>query len=316
MTVKIDLHAGHFIGGGAKSYLDETAENRAILAEMEILLSSYDCIVYDSTNNDRPREANLDNIVSAVNKHNADISISLHLDSYNGTASGCTGYNWDERTKELSDLITSKIAKALGIRNRGYKEANFQVLRETNPLAILIEFCYVDSKVDYEKWNAKKAGRAVVEALVEYYNIPKIKSSGSNTTPTKPDNNCYPIFNNTSIVDGLKSIGVNSDMEYRKKIAEANGIVNYIGRASQNEKLLSLAKQGNLKKPSSETSNEYYPAFSSTSIVDGLKSIGVDSSLNYRKKIAKANGIWSYSGRAGENIKLLELAKAGKLKRV
>lgn len=314
MTISIDLHAGHFINGGASEYLNETTENRAILAEMINLLADYDCKVYDSTNNDKPQRANLDNIVKTVNKHDADISVSLHLNSFNGLASGCECHNWDSRTKELSDLITSNIAKALGIKNRGYKESNFQVLRETNPLAILIEYCFVDSKEDYQKWNAKKAAKATVEALVEYYNIPKIK----NTVPEIAETNSsyYPAFTNTSIVDGLKDIGVNSDMEYRKKIASANGITNYIGRASQNEKLLSLAKQGKLKKPIADTSSEYYPAFTNTSIVDGLKSIGVNSSLNFRKKIAKANGIWSYTGRAGENIQLLDLAKAGKLKRV
>lgn len=313
MTISIDLHAGHFINGGASKYLNETTENRAILAEMINLLADYDCKVYDSTNNDKPQRANLDNIVKAVNKHGADISVSLHLNSFNGSAAGCECHNWDSRTKKLSDLITYNIAKTLGIKNRGYKESNFQVLRETNPLAILIEYCFVDSKEDYQKWNAKKAAKATVEALVEYYNIPKIK----NTVPVADTNySYYPAFTNTSIVDGLKDIGVNSDMEYRKKIASANGITNYIGRASQNEKLLSLAKQGKLKKPIADTSSEYYPAFTNTSIVDGLKSIGVNSSLNFRKKIAKANGIWSYTGRAGENIQLLDLAKAGKLKRV
>lgn len=60
----------------------------------------------------------------------------------------------------------------------------------------------------------------------------------------------------------------------------------------------------------------YYKPFNSTSIVDGLKSIGVNSSLEYRKKIAKANGIKNYNGDASDNIKLLKLAKQGKLKKV
>lgn len=59
----------------------------------------------------------------------------------------------------------------------------------------------------------------------------------------------YKKFSGVSIVDGLKSIGVDSSMSNRKRIAAANGISNYEGTASQNTKLLNLAKQGKLKKP-------------------------------------------------------------------
>lgn len=63
------------------------------------------------------------------------------------------------------------------------------------------------------------------------------------------------------------------------------------------------------------SSQKYYKSFSSTSIVDGLKSIGVNSSFSNRKKIAAANGISNYTGTAAQNVKLLELAKKGKLKK-
>lgn len=59
----------------------------------------------------------------------------------------------------------------------------------------------------------------------------------------------------------------------------------------------------------------YYKKFSSSSIVDGLKSIGVDSSFANRKKIAKANGISNYEGTVSQNNKLCSLAKQGKLKK-
>ncbi len=59
----------------------------------------------------------------------------------------------------------------------------------------------------------------------------------------------------------------------------------------------------------------YYPAVSSryTSIVEALKSIGVDSSFNNRKKIAIKNGINNYEGTETQNIELLNKLKAGKL---
>ena len=55
--------------------------------------------------------------------------------------------------------------------------------------------------------------------------------------------------------------------------------------------------------------------YSGTSIVDGLKKIGVDASFSHRAQIAAANGISNYTGRPAENVKLLTLLKSGKLKK-
>lgn len=63
-----------------------------------------------------------------------------------------------------------------------------------------------------------------------------------------PKVNYYPKFNNGSLVDGLKSIGVNSSFAFRSKIANKNGIRIYLGTASQNKYLCDLARQGKLIK--------------------------------------------------------------------
>lgn len=51
-----------------------------------------------------------------------------------------------------------------------------------------------------------------------------------------------------SLVDALKSIGVNSSFSNRSKIARKNGIKVYLGTAGQNKKLLNLLKKGKLIK--------------------------------------------------------------------
>ena len=71
---------------------------------------------------------------------------------------------------------------------------------------------------------------------------------GGQSVPQAPSVSYYPSVNSGSIVDGLKAIGVDSSYKNRKKIAIANGISNYSGTASQNEKLCSLLRQGKLKK--------------------------------------------------------------------
>lgn len=52
---------------------------------------------------------------------------------------------------------------------------------------------------------------------------------------------------NTSIVDNLKSKGIDSSFENRAKIAAANGITNYTGSYAQNVALLNKSKAGTLK---------------------------------------------------------------------
>lgn len=69
---------------------------------------------------------------------------------------------------------------------------------------------------------------------------------------------------------------------------------------------------------SSNTQTKYLNAknYKHGSIVDALKSIGINSSYNYRKKLAKANNIKNYHGSYFQNIQMLNLLKQGKLKKV
>lgn len=82
--------------------------------------------------------------------------------------------------------------------------------------------------------------------------IDKSKNKNSNKINSdQSDSNIY--LNNSeykygSIVDGLKTIGVDSSFNYRSQLALKNGIDNYHGSYDQNVKLLSLLKQGKLLK--------------------------------------------------------------------
>ncbi len=60
---------------------------------------------------------------------------------------------------------------------------------------------------------------------------------------------------------------------------------------------------------------KYFPKYTgkSNSIVDGLNAIGVNSSSEYRLKIANANGIKNYKRSAEQNTELLNKLKAGTL---
>lgn len=52
------------------------------------------------------------------------------------------------------------------------------------------------------------------------------------------------------------------------------------------------------------------------SIVKALETVGEkDTSMSHRKKIAEANGVSRYTGTASQNLSLVKLLKAGKLKK-
>jgi N-acetylmuramoyl-L-alanine amidase CwlA len=112
-----------------------------------------------------------------------------------------------------------------------------------------------------------------------------------------------------SLVDYLKSIGVDSSYKNRESLAQQHGIANYTGTGAQNTALLNAMRGSQPVQPTTQ----YYPAFNDKSIIDGLKSINVDSSFNSRNNIAIANGITNYSGTTSQNTHLLDLARQGKL---
>ena len=115
-------------------------------------------------------------------------------------------------------------------------------------------------------------------------------------------------YKGVSIVDGLNSVGYNSSYASRKELAAKLGIANYTGTAEQNTQMLNILRG---------TTASYYPAcnYNGSSIVEGLKAIGVDSSYANRKQIANVNGIRNYTGTASQNTQMLDLLKQGKLKK-
>ena len=57
----------------------------------------------------------------------------------------------------------------------------------------------------------------------------------------------------TSIVNALAEMKIDSGFDYRKQIANANGIADYTGTAEQNLKMLGLLKAGELVRPEAAT---------------------------------------------------------------
>lgn len=121
-------------------------------------------------------------------------------------------------------------------------------------------------------------------------------------------------YTGNSIVEYLNSIGMNSSKANRARLAEQYGVSGYDCSAEKNMELLDKMRNGQ--------GADYYPKYTGKSlkIDEVLKAIGVPEKYrgkwNNRKPIADKNGIVNYKGSMLQNMKLISLAKAGKLKRV
>ena len=97
----------------------------------------------------------------------------------------------------------------------------------------------------------------------------------------------------TSIVDALKSIGVDASYNNRKSIAKINGISNYTGTASQNKTLLNLLKQGRLIKSNVNTPRIALSTGNFTLDLNGTKSKVITVSHQYSRSCCYS---WETSG--------------------
>lgn len=103
-----------------------------------------------------------------------------------------------------------------------------------------------DNQIKHMTW-ALLRSCAYIDPEKLYYTAP----SASVSKPTQSSSaSYYPKYTgkSVSLVDALKSLKIDSSFANRKKIAVKNGIKAYLGTAKQNTQMLTLLKQGRLKK--------------------------------------------------------------------
>lgn len=83
-----------------------------------------------------------------ANEWGADYFISIHFNSGGGVGIETFAYAAGGNGEKLANAVQTALINATGSVDRGRKFANFQVLRDTNMPAILIEGGFVDSDTD------------------------------------------------------------------------------------------------------------------------------------------------------------------------
>lgn len=163
----INVHGGHNrIVPGASGLLDEVTEDRAITEKVIAKLKALGHTVYDCTDDSGYTQGqNLANITSKCNAHNADLNVSIHLNSGGGKGVEVLVYSDSSKAKPTAEKICNEIA-ALGYKNRGVKvRSNLYVLKHTKAPALLVECCFVDSAEDKSMYDAEKMASAIVKGV-------------------------------------------------------------------------------------------------------------------------------------------------------
>lgn len=314
---KVCLDAGHggkdsgAVGFGRKEKNDVL---RMVLRVGAILVENGIDVFYNRTTD---VFENVNVKAQKANNANVDFFASFHRNAANGAAKGYETlvYANTGKAKVCADKA-NQISQAAGFKQRGTKiRTDLAVLNGTKMEAALFEIGFIDNSEDNAIFDSKfeQLARGYAEAIAAAVEKTVSSSSGITSKPAQPSKPSGG-YTGGSIVDYLNSIGMDSSFSARKRYAAQYGISNYSGTAAQNTALLN-AMRGNGGATVAKPVASYYRAFNSGSIVDGLKSIGVDASFNNRKRIAAANGISNYSGSASQNSTLCNLARYGKLKK-
>lgn len=116
------------------------------------------------------------------NRNNYDYFISFHRNAFRPEqAKGVETYNYlngGSKSKGLAEKIQAGLV-ALGFVNRGVKEANFHVLRETKAPAVLVEMGFIDNTGDNNLFDAKRNEimKALAKAILAQIGIDYVEPS-------------------------------------------------------------------------------------------------------------------------------------------
>ena len=164
--MKICVVAGHTSTGkgtGAVGYINESTENRVVAKKVvEYLKQAGHEAVYGEINKS---DKYLAEQVAIANKSKYDLVVQIHFNAGGGT--GTETLYKTTSGKKYAEQVTNSLGKVY--KQRGAKQrTDLYWLNKTNAPAILIETCFVDSKVDTDKYLSNKAytAKLIAEGII------------------------------------------------------------------------------------------------------------------------------------------------------
>ncbi|NRG47565.1 N-acetylmuramoyl-L-alanine amidase [Bacillus sp. CRN 9] len=183
--VKIYIDPGH--GGIDPGAVGNSLYEKILTLKMALKIKEYleeyeDVQIKMSRTGDQTRS--LKQRTDEANAWDADVFVSPHVNAGGGEGyedfvyPGVKGF-----TIELQEAIHEAVIKETGFNDRGQKQGNLHVLRESHMPAILTENGFIDNKEDADKLKQavfiNKIARGHVNGLVKVYKLKKKKESES-----------------------------------------------------------------------------------------------------------------------------------------
>ena len=161
--------AGHTLKGkgpGATGYIDESQENR-ILSKIVVKYLEFAGHNVDYYEINEATDY-LQKQVAKANSKKYDLVVQIHFNAFKLTdnSMGTETLYVSESGKVWAEKVNDKLSTVF--KTRGVKKAEgLYWLKNTKPIAILIETCFVDSKHDTDtyKVNKEHIGKLIAEAI-------------------------------------------------------------------------------------------------------------------------------------------------------
>lgn len=250
-------HGGNDPGAVANGLREKDLTLKIGLYARDYLLNNYSGVqVKMSRTSDTTKS--LSARTKEANNWNADAYVSIHINAGGGT--GFESYVYPgvgSSTKNLQNDVHGEVMKVFsGFRDRGKKQENYHVLRESKMKAVLTENGFIDTKKDAEflksESNLKKIGEAHAVGIAKHFNLKEKSSSPSNpkentstgTYTVKPGDTLWGISRKYGVtVAELKSLnGLKSDLIISGQKLKVTG------NASSTPKTFKVGQKVNVKK--------------------------------------------------------------------
>lgn len=178
--MKLFLDPGHGGNdpGAASNGLQEKNLTLAIALEIrDILQNEYENVSIKMSRT-KDEAVSLSERTNAANNWGATYYLSIHINAGGGT--GFESYIYPgvgSPTTKYQTAIHNEVIKLNQLKNRGEKQANFHVLRESNMPALLTENGFIDSDKDAEKMKSsewiKKVATGHVNGIAKAFQLKK-----------------------------------------------------------------------------------------------------------------------------------------------
>lgn len=191
MLIAIDPgHGGKDPGATANGLLEKDISLKLALKAGAYLRTHYNCDVMYTRNTDV--YLTLSERANIANRAKADLFCSFHINSFNSTSNGFETFRYPGtigKTIELQKMVHEEVMKVLkpyNITDRGMKQKNLAVVRETIMPALLTESLFISNPNEAKLLKSESFLDSVAQAhAVGLARAAGLKECSSNKQPEK-----------------------------------------------------------------------------------------------------------------------------------